>query len=73
MRCDRCGCVIPPGEATDDTVSDSSGLRLYHTRTKQIHLCPACVRRRRRLAWLLLGFLAAIIAGIAVVGYFLRP
>ena len=73
MQCDRCGCVIPPGVATDVTVSDSSGLRLYHTRTKQIHLCPACVRRRRRLPWLLLGFLAAILAGMAVIGYFLRP
>ena len=73
MRCDRCGRVIPPGDGTEVTVNDSSGLRLYHTRTKLIHLCPACVRRRRLLPWLLLGFLAAILAGMAVIGYFVRP
>jgi hypothetical protein len=47
---------MPPGEGTEVPVNDSSGLRLYHTRTKLIHLCPACVRRRL-LPWLLLGFL----------------
>jgi hypothetical protein len=31
------------------------------------------VRRRRLLPWLLLGFLAAIVAGMAIIGYFLRP
>ncbi len=71
MRCDRCGCVIPPGEATDVTVYEPAGLS--HTWKEQIHLCPACVRRRRRLPWLLLGFLAALLAGIAAIGYLLRP
>jgi hypothetical protein len=72
-RCDRCGGDIPPGEGTERLVSDASGLRLYHTRTRLIHLCPACVRRQRLTPWLLLAGIAAALAAVAVIGHFLRP
>ena len=65
MRCDRCGCGTPPGEGAERTVSDASGLRLYHTRPRLIHLCPACVRRRRLMPWLLLAAISAALATTA--------
>jgi hypothetical protein len=70
MKCHHCGCRIPNGEESKDTISDTSSYRrgayIYNTETVPLLLCRSCAASRRNtmqlFVWTAVG--AAVVLAI---------
>lgn len=76
MRCELCGCELTKGEGIQETRSEQVKPPSRYggnTRTVPVMLCPTCARKRGGMLWVVVGFLALVVAGMLAVGLLSGP
>jgi hypothetical protein len=71
MKCHHCGCRIPSGEESQDTISDASSYRRgawgFNTETVPLLLCRSCAESRRSTMQILVWTVIAFVGLLAIL------